>query len=205
MEAVFEELPPQAVKTGMLFTAANLRVVADFFHALPARKRPALVVDPVLVSTSGTPLLARAARKVLAEELLPLATLATPNLDEMAALLGDKPETSDEMRDAAREFQRRYGCAVLVKGGHLKGRVAIDIFWDGKMEREFSARRVAQVRTHGTGCTYSAAICAGLALGHDLPAAVKLGKQFITEAIANSYRVGGHFALGQPAGGPGMR
>ena len=200
IEAVFEELPPQAVKTGMLYSAANLRVVADFFGAGTARRRVALVVDPVMVSTSGAALLAPAARKFFAEKLLPLATLATPNLDELDVLLGIKPKSSEEMHSAAREFHRRYGCAVVVKGGHLKGgAAAIDVFFDGKTEMEVSARRVSGVRTHGTGCTYSAAICAGLALGYNLPRAVQLAKKFITSAIAHGYRIGRHFALGQPA------
>jgi hydroxymethylpyrimidine/phosphomethylpyrimidine kinase len=134
--------------------------------------------------------------------LLPLATLATPNLDEVEALLGKKPGSTGEMRAAAREWHRRYGCAVLVKGGHLKGRgTARDIFFDGETEMEVTAPRVAGVRTHGTGCAYSAAICAALALGNDLPAAVRMGKRFITQAIAGSYRVGAHFALGLT--GPG--
>lgn len=201
IEAVFEELPPRAVKTGMLYSPMNLRAVADFFRARTVRERVSLVVDPVMVSTSGTILLAPAARKILAEKLLPLATLATPNLEETAILLGKKPKSIDEMRSAAREFHRRFGCAVLVKGGHLPGRAAIDIFFDGKTEMPFSAARVPGIRTHGTGCVYSAAICASLALGQDLPTAVWAGKRFITEAIANSYRIGAHFALGLPEPG----
>jgi hydroxymethylpyrimidine/phosphomethylpyrimidine kinase len=199
IEAVFEELPPRAVKTGMLYSASNLRVVADFFSAQPDRPRVALVVDPLMISTSGTILLAPAARRLLVEKLLPLATLATPNLDEIAVLLGKKPQSVGEMRSAAREFHRRYGCAVLVKGGHLQsGAAATDIFFDGATEIAVSAVRISGVRTHGTGCTYSAAICAALALGNDLPSAVQIGKQFITAAIANSYKIGAHFALGRP-------
>lgn len=205
IEAVFEELPPRAVKTGMLGSAANLRVVADFFRARLARSPVALVVDPVMVSTSGTVLLPPAARKLMASQLLPLATLITPNLDEVAVLLGQRPRSSDEMRAAARKLQYRYGCAVLVKGGHLKGATAGDIFFDGRLELELSAPRISGVRTHGTGCTYSAAICAALALRRDLPAAVRMGKQFITAAIAGSYRVGRHFALGPAALTPARR
>ncbi len=105
------------------------------------------------------------------------------------------------MRQAAREIHSRFGCAVLVKGGHLKNcREAIDIFFDGKTELLLSAPFVKGVSTHGTGCTYSAAICAALALGHSLPHAVEIGKNFITEAISHSYKIGKHFALGQLAG-----
>ena len=101
------------------------------------------------------------------------------------------------MREAAKKIHSRFGCAVLVKGGHLKNsREATDIFFDGKTELLLSAPFVKGVRTHGTGCTYSAAICAALALGHDLPHAVEIGKKFITSAIASSYSIGKHFALG---------
>jgi hydroxymethylpyrimidine/phosphomethylpyrimidine kinase len=195
---VFAELPPKAVKTGMLYTAANVRVVADFFGARAARPRVPLVVDPVMVSTSGAPLLVPAAKQILLKKLFPLATLATPNLDEVAAILGTKPNSLDAMRHAAREIHRRYGCAVLVKGGHLHGKgAAVDIFYDGANELELTASKVFKIRTHGTGCTFSAAICAALALGNDLPVAVRMAKRFITSAIEHSYRIGKHLALDQ--------
>jgi hydroxymethylpyrimidine/phosphomethylpyrimidine kinase len=198
IEAVFEELKPAAVKTGMLFSAENVRVVANFFQNLKSEIRnPKLVVDPVMVSTSGAKLLEPAAVKILREKLLPLATLVTPNLAEVGALIGLEISSGEEMRRAAREIHRRWGCAVLVKGGHLRGSfAAIDIFFDGKTETELSALRITGVHTHGTGCTYSAAICAALALGQDLPHAVATGKKFISAAIAGSYRIGRHFALG---------
>jgi len=197
IEAVFEELRPAAVKTGMLFSAENVRVVAAFFRTPhSALRTPHLVVDPVLISTSGARLLEPAAVKILKEKLLPLATLVTPNLDEAKILTGHRPASVEEMRQAAREIHSRFGCAALVKGGHLRGgREASDIFFDGKMELLLSAPFVKGVRTHGTGCTYSAAICAALALGHKLPQAVQIGKKFVTAAIANSYRIGKHFAL----------
>lgn len=196
IEAVFEELPPRAVKTGMLFSAANVRVVADFFGALAARQRVPLVVDPVMVSTSGTRLLQPAAGKVLGERLLPLATLVTPNLDEAEILAGQKIRGPEDLRSATKTIFSRFGCAVLAKGGHLShAREAVDIFFDGTRELLLSAPFVRGIRTHGTGCTYSAAICAALALGNKLPAAVQLGKQFVTQAIENSYRIGSHFAL----------
>ena len=196
IEAVFEELNPAAVKTGMLFSAKNIRVVADFF------RNSKLVVDPVMISTSGARLLQPAAEKILREKLLPLAALVTPNLAEAELLAGRKISGLEAMRGAAREIHARFGCAVLVKGGHLKNtREATDIFFDGQTELLLSAPFVKGVRTHGTGCTYSAAICAALALGYDLPHAVELGKNFITAAIANSYRIGNHFALGQTSAG----
>ncbi|HEY5043290.1 MAG TPA: bifunctional hydroxymethylpyrimidine kinase/phosphomethylpyrimidine kinase [Verrucomicrobiae bacterium] len=198
IEAVFEELPPRAIKTGMLFSAENISIVADFFqNSKLTTKKLKLVVDPVMVSTSGARLLQPAAEKILREKLLPLAALVTPNLDEAEILAGGKISSIEEMRVAAKKIRSRWGCAALVKGGHLKGvREAIDIFFDGKTELLLSAPFVKGVSTHGTGCTCSAAICAALALGHPLPHAVEIGKNFISAAIADSHRVGKHFVLG---------
>lgn len=198
IEAVFEELKPAAVKTGMLFSPKNIAVVAGFFQNSKLKtKNLKLVVDPVMVSTSGARLLQPAAEKLLKEKLLPLATLVTPNLDEAEILASAKISSPEQMRAAAQKIHARYGCAVLLKGGHLKNsHEAIDIFFDGETELLLSAPFVKGVSTHGTGCTYSAAICAALALGHALPAAVEIGKNFISDAIASSYKIGRHFALG---------
>ena len=214
IEAVFEELNPAAVKTGMLFSAQNISVVAKFLVGRASSRaglgmsrcnsgsrghspyQPQIIVDPVMVSTSGARLLQLAAEKILREKLLPLAALVTPNLSEAEILAEQKISSPEQMRAAARKIHSRYGCAVLVKGGHLKNSlVAIDVFFDGKTELLLSAPFVKGVSTHGTGCTYSAAICAALALGHALPHAVELGKNFITEAISNSYKIGKYFAL----------
>ena len=198
IRAVFEELRPAAVKTGMLFSAENVRVVANFFrNPQSAIRNPQLVVDPVMVSTSGARLLGPAAINVLKKNLLPLAMLVTPNLDEAEILTGRRPSSVEEMRAAAREIHSRFGCAALVKGGHLRGvPEAVDIFSDSQTELLLTAPFVKGVRTHGTGCTYSAAICAALALGHDLPHSVEIGKRFVTAAISRSYKIGTHFALG---------
>ena len=198
IEAVFEEMPPAAVKTGMLFSAENVRVVAEFFGARAARPRVPLIVDPVMVSTSGAVLLKPAAMKILKEKLLPLATLATPNLYEAEILTGSKLASVEDLRAAAHEIHARFGCAALVKGGHLRGgREAVDIFFDGRMELLLCAPFIKGARTHGTGCTFSAAIAGYLARGCNLPQAVKRGKQLITRAIAASYRIGKHSALNQ--------
>ncbi len=195
IEAVFAELRPAAVKTGMLFDTAIIRVVADHFSQLRGRKLP-LIVDPVMVATSGARLLKPAALRAMQAELLPLATLVTPNLDEAEILVGAKLNSVEDLRAAARTIHERFHCAALVKGGHLRGlREAVDIFYDGETELLLSAPFVRGVATHGTGCTYSAAIAAALALGHDLPGAVHLAKDFITRAIARSYRAAGHFVL----------
>jgi hydroxymethylpyrimidine kinase/phosphomethylpyrimidine kinase len=195
IEAVFEELRPAAVKTGMLFSARNVEILADFFskkYHLP------LVVDPVMAATSGARLLERAAIKVLMKQLLPFATLTTPNLREAEILTGRKLASAEDLRGAAREIHGRFGCAALVKGGHLPGgREAVDLFFDGDTELLLSAPFIKNVRTHGTGCTYAAAITAALALGHDLPRAVEIAKNYITQAIARSYRIGRHSVLNQ--------
>ena len=192
--AVFTGLHPAAVKTGMLYTAENIQVVAKFFSG----QKTLLVVDPLMVSTSGARLLKPDAEEILREKLLPLATLITPNLDEAGVLTGEKINSPEGMRDAARELFGLFGAAVLVKGGHLKGtREAMDIFFDGRTELLLTAPMVKGVRTHGTGCTYSAAICAALAKGDGLPQAVTRAKEFVTRAIANSYRVRNEFGLGQ--------
>jgi hydroxymethylpyrimidine/phosphomethylpyrimidine kinase len=149
-----------------------------------------------MVSTSGARLLKPDAEKTLKKKLLPLAALVTPNLDEAEILASRTISSPEQMREAARKIHGDFGCAVLLKGGHLKGcREAIDVFFDGETELLLSAPFVRGVSTHGTGCTYSAAICAALALGHDLPHAVEIGKNFITEAIANSYKIGKYFSL----------
>lgn len=193
MDAVFAELKPAAAKTGMLFSTPLIRVVVEQFRR---RNAPLLVVDPVMVATSGARLLKPSAIRVIQRELLPLATLATPNLDEAELLVGRKLTEVEDLRWAARETHRRFGCAALVKGGHLRGLAdAVDVFYDGSTELLLSAPFVRGVSTHGTGCTYSAAITAGLARGLKLPDAVQLGKNFITNAIANSQRVGKHFVL----------
>ncbi len=193
IEAIFAELPPAAVKTGLLQSAEIVRVVAAFFRA-PGR--PPLIVDPVMVATSGARLLRPGAIRVLEEELLPLATLITPNLHEAQILTGRRPASASDLRRAAWELHRRFGCAALVKGGHLKGlKEAVDLFCDGKTELLLSAPFVAGVKTHGTGCTYSAAITAWLARGRELTAAVAEAKDYVTHAIARSQRAGRHAVL----------
>jgi len=193
IEAVFAELPPAAVKTGMLYSADIIRVVAEFFAP---GQRPSLVVDPVMVATSGALLLKNNAVRALLRELLPLATLTTPNLDEAEILVGAKLASLEDLRAAAREIVRRFGCAALVKGGHLRGlKEAVDIFNDGRTELLLEAPFVRSVSTHGTGCTYSAAIAGHLALGHKLPNAVGAAKEFVTQAIARANRAARHDVL----------
>jgi hydroxymethylpyrimidine kinase/phosphomethylpyrimidine kinase len=181
------------VKTGMLYSAPIIHVVAEFFHRRP---RLPLVVDPVMVSTSGAQLLKPAGIKVLCAELLPLAMLVTPNLDEAEILVGAKLTSVADLRAAARELHKRFGCAALVKGGHLRGlKEAVDVFYDGRQELLLSAPFIRGVSTHGTGCTYSAAVAGHLARGSSLPRAVQEAKEYITQAIAQSQTAAGQSVL----------
>ena len=193
IDAVFAELRPEAIKTGMLFSTDIIRAVAEFFEQ---GKRPPLVVDPVMVATSGAVLLKPSAIRALKERLLPLATLVTPNLDEAQLLIGRPLRRLEDLLDAALEIHQRFGCSALVKGGHLKlGNDAVDVLFDGKRFTVLKAKRVHGVSTHGTGCTYSAAIAGFLARGEALKDAVRLAKQFITRAISHSYRADEHLVL----------
>jgi len=193
IEAVFEELPPVAIKTGMLFSAEIIRVVADFFRK---HRRIPLVVDPVMISTSGARLLKPSAIKSLKSDLLPKATLVTPNLDEASFLTERNLKSPEELRWAAKEIHEQFGCAALIKGGHLRNsREAIDIFFDGENELLLTAPFVKGVHTHGTGCTYSAAITGFLARGYGLPDAVKHAKEFISQAIAQNQSTRRHSVL----------
>lgn len=186
IEAVVTDISPRAAKTGALGNSAIIEVVASCARrfALP------LVVDPVMISKHGAPLIAPDARQKLMEFLLPCALLVTPNLPEAAALAGHSVTNLEQMRDAAKSIFDSTGASVLVKGGHLEGK-AIDILFHGGQLFEYPSERFATRHTHGTGCTYSAAITAGLALEMALPDAVAQAKQFITEAIRSNPGLGG--------------
>jgi len=178
---LFDAYPIAAVKTGMLYSRALLRVVSEeladrlgLFH---------LVIDPVMVASSGDPLLQKDAVRAYEEELLPLADVITPNLDEAAVLLGRKITTRRAMIPAAEELRAQYGAAVLLKGGHLRGPDAVDVLCDRGGTKEFTLRRLSGCETHGSGCTLSAALAAGLARGRSLPAAAEGAKKFLHRAI----------------------
>lgn len=180
--------PVAAVKTGMLYSREIIEAVAEALAAL--KQRPALVVDPVMVATSGDPLLQRDAVEAYERLLFPVATLITPNMDEAAVLLGRKITRPEHLHSAADVLRAKYGCAVLLKGGHLRGREAIDVLRDDRGFAEMRAPFVPGVSTHGTGCTFSAAIAAALACGKPLREAVRSGKRYVTRAIAQSFRWG---------------
>ena len=185
IEAVLEDIPPAAAKTGALGSAEMVRALA---HAAAMFRFP-LVVDPVMVSKHGLPLLPETAAAAIREELLPRGTLITPNVPEAEALTGMTIRTLDDMRRAAERICGMGARAVLIKGGHLDAG-ATDVLYDGAEWREFAAARIETRHTHGTGCTYSAAITAGLASGLTLAEAVERAKRFIHEAIRTNPGLG---------------
>jgi hydroxymethylpyrimidine/phosphomethylpyrimidine kinase len=188
MEAVFSWSPPAAAKTGLLCSAAIIREVARFFRQ---RRGVPLVVDPVMMATSGRRLLPRDAVGILRRELLPLAALVTPNLSEAEVLIGKRIRTPEELRVAARIIHQLCGCAALVKGGHLAGGDrAVDFLCGAEGEWMLSAPRIKSVALHGAGCAYSAAITAWLARGKLLPKSVELAKTHIAALIAATPRSG---------------
>lgn len=185
IRAVVTDIPPAAVKTGALGDREIIEAVAD----LAADFRFPLIVDPVLVSKRGAALLAPDAIEILKTRLLPHAFLVTPNLEEAAILAGIEVRDLDSMRAAARKILDLGPQAVLVKGGHLAGD-AIDVLLYQGGWTEFTAPRVETRHTHGTGCTYSAAITALLASGQELPTAIRNAKRYITEAIRTNPGLG---------------
>lgn len=194
IEAVFDQLPPKAVKTGMLYSKPIIRTVAEFFSE-PGR--PPLIVDPVMVSTSGNVLLKSDAIKVFCNELLPKATLVTPNIHEAEVLTGQDIHSVEDLWTAAKAIYERFGCAALVKGGHLrKSKDAVDVFCSGREAVQLSSPFIRGIQTHGTGCTYSAAITAYLARGFPMVKAIQKSKQYISRVIAASQSVNGHSVLG---------
>ena len=187
---LFEAFPIRAVKTGMLYSREIIEAVCETLAECLAKcpERPPIVVDPVMVATSGDALLKSDAVALYQERLFPLATVITPNLDEVRTLLGKNVTTYEEMCDAAYELASTFGADFLVKGGHLRGPSAVDLLIAGGKLQEFRAPFVADVSTHGTGCTYSAAIASHLAHGLPLAQAVAEAKRHVTAAITNFLR-----------------
>ena len=188
-----KHFPIAAAKTGLLFSAEIISAVAKEVMDL-ARKVP-LVIDPVITATGGDPLLESNAIEIYQRELFPLATLITPNLDEAAQLLGRKIQDRQSMERASQELAGKFKTAILLKGGHLSGDEAVDLLFANGKVVEFSAPFVRDVATHGTGCTYSAAITAGLASGKSLEDSIAEAKKFVTACITNHFRWRGIDAL----------
>jgi hydroxymethylpyrimidine/phosphomethylpyrimidine kinase len=189
IEAVADDMNVASVKTGML---AKRAIVEEVAAVLAARRFTHVVVDPVMVAKSGDRLLDADAERAYRDRLLPLATLVTPNLPEAEALLSRAVRTIDDMKDAATALSRLGPRAVLVKGGHLEGDPT-DILWDGSTLHVIGGTRIDTKNTHGTGCTYSAAIAARLSYGHDMETCVRGARKYLTKAIEESYSPGrGH-------------
>lgn len=185
---LFQAFPVAALKTGMLFSREIIMAVSDLLESGVTAGVP-LVVDPVMVATSGDPLLRQDAVSLYRERLFARAALVTPNLDEVRVLLGRDVTDLPGMHEAGTELAARYGCAWLIKGGHLRGEIAVDVLVhpDGQRE-EFHAPFVPGVSTHGTGCTTSAAVAAGLARGLSLRDAVAEAKKYVHRAISSFLR-----------------
>ena len=186
MDCVFSDIPPDAVKTGMLGSSELIRTVAAKlreYHAGP------IVVDPVMVSTSGSRLLPEDAVDALKAELLPIAMVLTPNIPEAEVLAGMDIQSGDDMQEAARRIQKAYGCAVLCKGGHRLNDAGDLLYADGK-STWFYGKRVDTQNTHGTGCTLSSAIASNLAKGKNLEEAVRYAKEYLSGALAAGLELG---------------
>lgn len=193
IRAVAGDLPPAAFKTGMLASAEIVEGVAEAIRELSL---PDFVLDPVMVATSGDRLLAPRAERSISSELVPLATLVTPNLDEAALLVGFPVRTPADMRRAAEALVSAGAGAALVKGGHLEGEELVDVLFDGSGWEEWRRPKLRTTSTHGTGCTLSAAIAAGLAHGRPLREAVEDGLDYVARAMSSAPALGaGHGPL----------
>jgi hydroxymethylpyrimidine/phosphomethylpyrimidine kinase len=184
VELLLESFPVAAIKTGMLFSAAHVAAVALILKRFPGIP---LVVDPVMIASTGAPLLEPDAMAAYRELLLPLARVITPNLPEAEALLGERIPDEFALEPAARRLAEMFGTAVLLKGGHLDGDVCVDLLCDADDVHFFRSARVPVAGSHGTGCTLSAAIAAGLAGGEPLASAVRIAKDYLVDTLRWSY------------------
>lgn len=186
LDAVFTDIPPDAVKVGMVSAAPLIAVIAEKLRAYGAKN---VVVDPVMVATSGARLIADDAVQALECDLFPLATLLTPNMAELAALMGERITDAVSMERAARMLYAACGTSVLAKGGHLKDS-ADDFLLTADGAHWLQGERVENPNTHGTGCTLSSAIASNLAKGHALLEAVQLAKRYLTGALQAGLNLG---------------
>lgn len=180
MEAVMEDLRPDAIKIGMTGDEALIRAIARVLHKYAPRW---VVFDPVMVSTSGHKLMEEDAMEAICTELFPEVSLVTPNLHETEVLLRKRVRTVDDMEKAACSLYDKYRCAFLIKGGHLEGYDMCDVLYDGKELNLFGSRRIQSFNLHGTGCTLSSAVATFLAQGHSLYEAVEQGKEYVSRTI----------------------
>ena len=186
LDCIFTDIFPDSVKTGMLSSSALIDVICDKLIEYKAKN---IVVDPVMISTSGSKLLSDDAMDVLQKRLLPLATVITPNLPEVQALCGIEVKDADGMEKAAQLLYEKFGCNVLVKGGHTVND-ANDLLYDGKDYTWFYGERIYNPNTHGTGCTLSSAIASNLAKGKELKTAIENAKKYISGALADNMDLG---------------
>ena len=180
LDSIFTDIPPHAVKVGMVSSAELVQVIAQKLREYGAKK---IVVDPVMVSTSGSRLISEEAVETLGRELFPIADLLTPNIPEAEVLTGMSIRTPEEMEQAARQIGERFDCAVLCKGGHQVNS-ANDFLWQKSGDCWFYGERIQNPNTHGTGCTLSSAIASNLAKGLTLEEAVKRAKQYLSGALS---------------------
>ena len=202
LDSVLSDFSFDAAKTGMPSTVEIIEAIAE---RLKGRPIPHLVVDPVMIAKGGARLLLPEAESAVIGKMLPLATLVTPNLHEAERLSGLAVRTLEQMRDAAKRILDLGPAAALIKGGHLEAG-PIDVLYDGTDFGELHAERIDTPNTHGTGCTYSAAIAAFLAYGHSLPTAVERAKRFVTTGIELASAIGaGHGPLNHHAAAEALR
>lgn len=186
IEVVFEDIEPKAVKIGMV---SSPEIINTIVNTLKKYNPKYLVVDPVMISKSGYSLLKQEAKKSLIEELIPMAYIITPNIPEAEEITGLKINTVDDMREVGKKILELGPKYVLMKGGHLEGD-AVDVLIGKNIFEVFKEERLDRKNTHGTGCTLSSAITSHLALGYTIVEAVKLSKEYITEAIKESFDIG---------------
>lgn len=186
LDAVFEDIFPDAVKIGMVSSSELICVISDRLRYYKAEN---VVVDPVMVATSGSSLMKTDAVDTLTRELLPIAALVTPNIPEAQVLSGMAVESKEDMLLAAKFIGDTYGCAVLLKGGH-RVNDANDLLYDNGESLWFEGKRIQNPNTHGTGCTLSSAIASNLAKGYELAVSVRLAKEYISDALAAQLDLG---------------
>lgn len=186
LDCIFTDIYPDAVKIGMISRAGAAAVIAERLKFYGAKH---IVVDPVMISTSGSRLIHEDAEAVLKEQLFGIASVITPNVPEAEVLSGVKIQNADDMIEAARILHEQYGCAVLCKGGHSIND-ANDLLYDDGGYEWFQGERIENPNTHGTGCTLSSAIAAGLAKGEDMKTAVRNAKDYITGALRSQLDLG---------------
>lgn len=186
LDAVFSDIFPEAVKIGMLSSKALIEAIADTLERYEAKN---IVVDPVMVSTSGSKLIEDDAIETMCERLFPLAAVITPNIPEAEILSGIKITIPEDMIEASKIINEKYSCAVLCKGGHSLND-ANDLLYDGENIRWFEGKRIDNPNTHGTGCTLSSAIASNLAKGYSMEESIENSKRYISEAMSEMLDLG---------------